>query len=216
MAKKKAKLPQKRARKVLPKASKLERMAAEIARLRKKLARYDRQRSSKASAKTVARRRVSQTRIDEKRTSAKHFLEQVKRGAEGEGLAISYRTHVNSNQSIDAEIRLVLEDSGDVKDNLIRLEDAANWNGLGDDWWIMMGVNAGDPQITNSPTIDKRPHRAWTNPVRGSRAGAAFFAMREIVVDNLEAYFGSQGEFTLIVVRLHWSPSGDKPGRPRK
>jgi hypothetical protein len=209
MAKKKArKTVSKKARK----ASKIERMAAELEKLRRKLAKYEK----RAAKKPPKRARVSQTKLDAVRGGMKLFLEQVKRGSEAEGLAVTYRTHENSDKSIDAELRLQLEDSGDIKDNLIRLEDSARWNELAAPYWVMMGVNAHDGEVTNSPTIDKRPNRAWTNPVRGNRSGAAFMTLRETVVDNLEAYFGSSGEFTLIVIRLYWHPSGAAPNRPRK
>lgn len=201
----------KSARKAATKTGKLELMAAEIQRLRRKLAKLEKRRQAKPPKKS----RVSQTLVNERRTSIKLFLEQVKRGAEGEGLHITFRTHVNSDNSIDGELRLQLEDSGDLKDNLIRLEDSADWNSLSD-YWVMMGLNAQDTEATGSPTIDKRPHRAWTNPVKGNRSGAAFLTLRETVADNLEAYFGKEGAFTLIVVRLHWSYGGQAPDRPRK
>lgn len=206
MAKKKPKLS-KKARK----ATKIERMAAELEKLRRKLAKYEK----RAEKKPPKRARVSQTKIDSVRTDLKLFLEGIKRQAEAEGVTVSYRSHENSDHSVDAELRCQLEDSGDLKDHLIRIEDSGDWNSL-KDYWVMMGVNARDSEVTNSPTIDKRPNRAWTNPVRGNRSGAAFMVLRETVADALEAYFGPSGEFTLIVIRLYWSPTGQAPNRPRK
>jgi hypothetical protein len=216
------------------KLTKIQRLAAENEKLRRKLARYEK-RNAKRPPKT-GKRKVSKVRLKERRGGIKQFLETVKVGAEREGLAVKYRTHQNADNSIDGELRLKLGEDIDtegltgaeiaearggasdkeLKKILIQLEDSADWNALGEDYWVMMGVNVGDTEVTNSPTIDRRPQRAWTNPVKGNRSGAAFMTLREIVTDNLQAFMGKNGSFSLVAIRLYWSPTGERPDRPRK
>lgn len=142
----------------------------------------------------------------------KVFFEGVKRNLEGQEIAAKYRSHENADGSIDAELRIPLEDSGDVEGHLVDIEDAGNWNGLSE-FWVMMGLNtATDGTETGSPTLDRRPNRAWTNPVRADRSGAAFFTLGNTVVKKLEEW---GADFTLIVIRLFWSPNNDRMHRPR-
>jgi hypothetical protein len=142
----------------------------------------------------------------------KAFLESAKRQLEGTEIASTYRSHENADQSIDAEIRLPLEHHGDIEGHLIDLEDAGNWNAL-KDFWIRVGVSVTARGVTGSPTIDKRPQRAWTNDFRGDRAGQAFFVAREVMTRNLEEW---GAEANQIVVRLQWKPFNDRPRRSRR
>lgn len=138
-------------------------------------------------------------------------MEGVKRQLEVSNLVATYRSHENADQSVDAEIRLHLEEHGEVESAFIDLEDAGPWHTL-KDFWIMIGLQVSADEKTGSPTIDKRPQRAWTNPVRGNRAGSAFLVARERVTRALE---GWGAEAKMIVVRLFWSPVNDRVRRPR-
>lgn len=206
------KRPKKLRRKKAKKLSLTERLQQKVAYLERKVRRYERQRFQGPVQPGKRRKRVSKTELEAIRTKLKAFLESAKRQLEGNEIASTYRSHENANQSIDAEIRIPLEDHGDIDGHFIDLEDSANWNSLGE-FWMMVGISVTAKGVVGSPTIDKRPQRAWTNPVRGNRAGAAFFTAREIVTKNLEEW---GAEATQIVVRVFWMPHNDRPNRPRR
>lgn len=227
--KKKRKAPKKAPKKVRRKAarkkrpkrlSKIELLQKQVKSLTTRLRKYEKQRFVGPLQEGKKRKKPSKTELEAVRSKLKLFLEGVKRnmsvGAEQDSFASThaakYRSHENDDGSIDAEIRVSLEDSGDIEGTFIDIEDAGKWNSLSE-FWIMIGINAEGEHATGSPTIDKRPHRAWTNPVRGNRAGAAFFTARETVVRKLEEW---GADFSMIVIRLFWSPFNDRPARPRK
>lgn len=196
--------------------SKVEQLQRYVRSLEKRLRRYEAKRFIGPLEPGKKRKKPSRTEIDKVRNELKLFLEGVKRNLEtleddDDKLASKYRTHENDDGSVDAELRIPLEESGAVKGAFIDIEDAGNWNQL-KNYQIMIGLTTSGEQITGSPTLDRRPNRAWTNPVRGNRAGAAFLTARETVVDNLESY---GAEFSLIVIRLFWSPDNARVRRPR-
>lgn len=198
----------KRAKK-LTKYEKLERYA--IA-LEKRLAKYERRKFSGPLRPGQKHKKPSQLKLDSIRTKLKAFLESTKQKLETLEVPVTYRTHLNENYSIDAEMRIPVESEGDFDANMIEVEDAAEWNSLRD-FWVMIGLKLEAEELTGSPTIDKRPQRAWTNPVRGDRTGAAFFTSRETVAPKLKEL---GAEVKVIVIRLFWSPVNDRPHRPRK
>lgn len=194
------------------KLTKVELLTRQVSSLQKRLNKYERQRFQGPLAPGQKRRKPSRTEIDAKRNQLKLFLEGVKGQLELQEIAAKYRSHENSDGSIDAELRVPLEDTGDVKGHFVDIEDAGNWNGLSE-FWVMMGLNVSSEHETGSPTIDRRPNRSWTNPVRGYRSGAAFFTASNTVVDKLEEW---GGEFTMIVIRIQWSPDNERLKRPDK
>lgn len=204
--KKTPKLRHKKAKKL----THVELLTQQVRSLQKRLRKYERQRFIGPILPGKKRKKPSKTEIDAHRLTLKVFFEGVKRNLEGAGIAAKYRSHENADGSIDGEIRVPLEDSGDVEGHLVDIEDAGNWNSLGE-YWVMMGLNTSSENETGSPTIDRRPHRAWTNPVRAHRSGAAFFTLSNTVVKKLEEW-GS--DFTMIVIRLFWSPDNDRMMRP--
>lgn len=196
------------------KLSKVERLQQQVEYLRRKVQRYERQRFAGPIQPGKKRRKVPKAELEKVRTELKAFLEGAKRQlavGEDHPTAATYRSYENADQSVDAEIRVHLEDHGDIEGTFIDLEDAGDWNALSD-YWIMIGIQVSADEKTGSPTIDKRPQRAWTNPVRGNRSGAAFFTARETVTRNLEQW-GAQA--SMIVVRIFWSPDNDRPRRRR-
>lgn len=210
---KKAKKKAKRRLSPKPKRlSKTELLQRKVSSLEKRLRKYEKQRFTGPLLPGKKRKKPSRTELDAIRTRLKLFFEGVKRELEGQDMASKYRSHENADGSIDAELRVPLEDSGDIEGSFIDIEDAGNWNSLSD-FWIMIGIIAGseDGKLTGSPTIDRRPNRAWTNSVRGNRAGAAFFIARETVSKKL-AEWGA--EFTMIIVRVQWSPDNARLHRP--
>ncbi len=195
-----------------PKLSKYEQLERYTRSLEKRLKKYERGRKIGPVRPGATRRKPSRTELDAIRAKLKLFMEGAKRQLEtSENIASKYRSHENADGSIDAELRVLLEDSGDVKGTMIDIEDSGKWNSLSE-FWLMIGLVTTGEQITGSPTLDKRPNRAWTNPVRGNRAGAAFFTAGETVVNNLEKY---GAEFSTIVVRVFWSPDNERMHRPR-
>ncbi len=206
--KKPAKLRHKKARKL----SKIELLTRQVSSLQKRLKKYEGQRFQGPLAPGKKPRKAPRTQIDAVRSRMKLFLENSKRLLEAQDIGSRYRSHENADQSIDAEIRVPVEEHGDIESHLIDLEDAGKWNDL-EDFWIMIGLQVEADEATGSPTIDKRPQRAWTNPVRGNRSGGAFFTARETVVRKLEEWGASVSG---IVVRLFWHPHNDRPHRPRK
>lgn len=194
------------------KLSAIERLKQQNAYLQRKLARYERQRFIGPLEPGKKRRKVPRTEIDAVRTKLKVFLEESKRNLVPQEIAAKYRSYENEDQSIDAEIRIPVENHGDVESHLIDVEDSANWNSL-NDYWIMIGLQLRADEKTGSPTIDKRPQRAWTNPIRGNRSGNAFFVARETVVRNVEQW---GAEVAGVVIRIFWHPENERPRRPRK
>ena len=139
-------------------------------------------------------------------------MEGVKRNLElneAHPMAATYRSYENADQSIDAEIRLHLEDSGDIEGALIDLEDSGEWNRLSS-FYIMVGIGVTAEEKTGSPSIDKRPQKPWTKPFRGDRAGSAFFTAREKMARHLEEWGASA---KMISVRISWSPTNERPKR---
>lgn len=187
----------------------LERYAAS---LEKRLKKYEKKRFQGPLMPGVKRRKPSRAELDDVRSRFKLFLDGAKRSLEELDIAAKYRSHENADFSIDAELRVPIDGNGMVDSVCIDVEEAGNWNSLSG-FWIMMGLTVVGEELTGSPTIDKRPNRAWTNPVRGSRAGAAFFTIRETVFRNLENY---GGDVNLLVIRLYWHPDDRQPSRPRK
>lgn len=210
-------------RKRAKKLSKIELLQKQVKSLTQRLRKYEKQRFSGPLPEGKARKKPSKTEIETIRAKLKLFMEGVKRqlgvGAESDddslfssSHAAKYRSHENENGSVDSELRIPLEDTGDVEATFIDIEEAGDWNSLSE-FWVMIGLNADGEHATGSPTIDRRPHRAWTNPVRGNRAGSAFYVARETVVKKLEEWGAN---FSMIVIRLFWSPYNDRPARPRK
>lgn len=217
-SKKKAK---KKARKKAKKLSKIEQLERYARQLEKRLRKYEKQRFSGPLKPGEKRRKPPRTELDAIRLKLKTFLERTKEKLEAievedeesdKILATTYRSFENSDFSIDAELRVPIDGNGMVDSVLIDVEDAGPWNNL-KDFWIMIGLVVGAEELTGSPTIDKRPQRAWTNPVRGNRAGAAFFTVRETVFRNLEKY---GGEVSMAVIRIFWHPDNLRPMRPRR
>lgn len=213
--KKATKLPAKRttSRKKKPRRlSKVELLQSQVQSLTRRLRKYEKQRFQGPLLPGQKRRKPPRVELDAIRTKLKLFFEGIKRNLAAQDIGATYRSHENENFSIDAELRVPLEDSGDVEGHFIDIEDAGSWNTL-NQFWIMIGLNASGEEATGSPTIDRRPHRAWTNPVRGNRAGAAFFTARETVVKKLSEW---GAEFSMIVIRIFWHPDNARPNRPRK
>lgn len=216
-SRKKAKKKAKKAKKL----TRLEQVERYARQLEKRLRKYEKQRFSGPLRPGEKRRKPPRTELDAIRLKLKTFLERTKEKLEGievedeesdKVLATTYRSFENADFSIDAELRVPIEGNGMVDSVLIDVEDAGPWNDLRD-FWIMIGLVVGAEELTGSPTIDKRPQRAWTNPVRGNRAGAAFFTVRETVFRNLEKY---GGEVSMAVIRIFWHPDNMRPMRPRK
>ncbi len=205
-SKKAPKLRHKKAKRL----TRVELLAQQVKSLQKRLRKYERQRFVGPLLPGKKRKRPSKTEVDAHRLALKVFFEGVKRNLEASEIAAKYRSHENADGSIDGEIRIPLEDSGDVEGHLIDIEEAGRWNDLSE-YWVMMGLNTSGENETGSPTIDRRPNRAWTNPVRASRAGAAFYTLANTVVKKLEEW-GS--DFTMIVIRLYWSPDNERMRRP--
>jgi hypothetical protein len=201
-----AKLRHKKAKRL----TRVELLAQQVKSLQKRLRKYERQRFVGPLLPGKKRKRPSRTEVEAHRLALKSFFEGVKRNLEAASIAAKYRSHENADGSIDGEIRIPLEDSGDVEGHLVDVEDAGDWNSLGE-YWVMMGLNTSSENETGSPTIDRRPNRAWTNPVRANRSGAAFFTLSNTVVKKLEEW-GS--DFTMIVIRLFWSPDNERMKRP--
>lgn len=206
--KKKAK---KRAKKA-PKLSKLEQLERYARQLEKRLRKYEKQRFSGPLRPGEKRRKPPKTELEAVRTRLRTFLENVKRDLESTDHAATYRSFENADYSIDAELRVPIDGNGDVENTTIDVEDAGNWNSLSE-FWLQFAVKVGAEEITGSPTIDKRPQRAWTHSYRGNRAGAGFFTVREGVAKNLEAYGGDVSE---LIIRISWHPDNLRPERPRK
>lgn len=192
--------------------SKVELLQSQVQSLTRRLRKYEKQRFQGPLLPGQKRRKPPRVELDAIRTKLKLFFEGIKRNLAAQDIGATYRSHENENFSIDAELRVPLEDSGDVEGHFIDIEDAGSWNTL-NQFWIMIGLNASGEEATGSPTIDRRPHRAWTNPVRGNRAGAAFFTARETVVKKLSEW---GAEFSMIVIRIFWHPDNARPNRPRK
>lgn len=199
----------KKSAKKLSKYEKLERYAAALER---RLQKYERRRFAGPLRPGEKRRKPPATELEAIRTKLRTFLEGAKRGLEAVNLVGTYRSHVNADYSIDAEIRVEVESEGDFGDTILELEDAADWNSLAK-FWVMIGLKVEADELTGSPTIDRRPYRPWTNPVRGNRAGANFFTAAEVVRPKLEAY---GARVTQIAIRIHWSPDNQRPYRPRR
>lgn len=193
--------------KKLSKYEKLERYAAALER---RLQKYERRRFAGPLKPGEKRRKPPATELEAIRTRLRTFLEGAKRGLEAANLAGTYRSHVNADYSIDAEIRVNVESEGDFQNNMVELEDAADWNSLAK-FWVATGLKVEADELTGSPTIDRRPYRPWTNFVRGNRAGANFFTATETVQPKLEAY---GARVTQIAIRIHWSPDNQRPYRP--
>lgn len=205
-SKKTPKLRHKKARKL----TRVELLAQQVRSLQKRLRKYERQRFAGPLLPGQKRKKPSRTEIDAHRLSLKVFFEGVKRQLEGLEIPAKYRSHENADGSIDGEIRVPLEDSGDVEGHLVDIEDSGEWNSLSE-YWIMIGLIAGSESETGSPTIDRRSRIAWTNPVRANRAGAAFFTVANTVVKKLEEW---GADFSMIVIRLFWSPDNERMTRP--
>jgi hypothetical protein len=208
----KAKNSRKKAKKAAKKLSKYEKLERYAAALERRLQKYERRRFVGPLRPGQKRKKPPASELEAIRTQLRVFLEGAKRGLGEAQLAGTYRSHVNADYSIDAEIRVDVETEGDFENNMVELEDAASWNTLGK-FWVMIGLKVEADDLTGSPTIDRRPYRPWTNPVRGNRAGAAFFTATETVKPKLEAY---GARVTQIAIRIHWSPDNQRPYRPRR
>lgn len=209
-AKKRTKAKRKTIKKKVKKLSKFEQLQRYTAALEKRLRKYEKQRFVGPLKPGEKRRKPPRTELDAVRSKLKLFLESSKRNLEAVDVASNYRSHENSDYSIDAELKIPVEDSGDFEANMIEIEDSANWNQLSD-FWISIGLQTHNEEKTGSPTLDKRPYKPWTNQVRGSRSGAAFFTARETVAKKIEEY-GSV--ITMISIRISWHPDNARPNRP--
>ncbi len=205
-----SKKPPKLRHKKAKRLTRVELLRQQVQSLQRRLRKYQKQKFSGPLLPGKKRKKPSRTEIDAHRQALKLFFEGVKRNLEVASIPAKYRSHENADGSIDGEIRVPLEDSGDVEGHLVDIEDAGDWNSLAE-YWVMMGLNTSSENETGSPTIDRRPNRAWTNPVRADRSGAAFFTLTNTVVKKLEEW-GS--EFTMIVIRLFWSPDNERLHRP--
>ena len=208
----KAKKRKKSRKKAKRKLSLVERLRAENRALVRRVQSLEKKRFIGPILPGKKRRKPSKTEQSAVRSTLRLFLEGIKRQLEAQDIGSKYRSHVNEDYSIDAELRVPIENSDDIEPILIDIEDSGAWNTLSK-FWVMMGVNTSADDVTGSPTIDKRPHRAWTNPVRGNRSGAAFFVLRETVVRNLES---AGATISMVVIRLYWHPDNNRPMRPRK
>lgn len=196
--------------------SKLELLQSKVKSLEKQLRRYEKQRFVGPLKPGQKRRKVSKTEQEAIRGKLKLFLEGIKRNLSVSDIASNYRSHVNEDGSIDAEVRVPVEEDDDgftpsVGTTLIDIEDAGSWNTLGE-FWVMIGLSVSTDETTGSPTLDRRPQRPWSNPYRGNRAGAAFFTARETVIPKIEAWGAN---VKLIVIRILWKPENERPQRPR-
>ncbi len=192
--------------------SKVELLQKQVASLTRRLKKYEKQRFAGPLLPGQKRRKPPRVELDAIRSKLKLFLEGIKRELTLQDVASTYRSHENADLSIDAELRVPLEDSGDIDGSFIDIEDAGNWNSLSE-FWVMIGINTKDEtgKLSGSPTIDKRPNMAWTNPVKGHRAGAAFFTARETVVKSLEEWGAG---FSMVKIRIFWSPDNLRLRRP--
>lgn len=202
----------KRSKKKAKRLSKYEKLERYAKALEKRLRKYEKQRFQGPLKPGEKRRKPPRTELDAIRNKLKLFLEGIKRQLELADIAATYRSHENADFSIDAELRVPIDGNGMVDSVCIDVEEAGDWNSLRE-FWLMLGLIVSADELTGSPTIDKRPNRAWTNPVRGNRAGAAFFTIRETVFRNLENY---GGDVSMLVVRLFWHPDNLRPNRPRR
>lgn len=194
--------------------SKVELLQAQVASLTRRLRRYEKQRFAGPIREGEKRKKPPKVELDAIRSKLKLFLEGIKRNLELTDHASKYRSHENTDFSIDAELRVPLETEdgwNEVEPTFLDIEEAGDWNSLSE-FWLLIGLVSSAEEVTGSPTIDKRPNRAWTNPVRGNRAGAAFFTARQTIVHKLEQW---GADVTMIIIRLHWSPYNDRPSRPR-
>lgn len=207
-----SKAKKKAAKRKAKKLSKYEKLARYAAALEKRLQKYERRTFAGPLRPGQKPRKPSDTRLEAVRAKLKLFLEGAKRQLEANEVSATYRSHLNADYSIDAEIRVPVETEGDFDANMIEIEDSAEWNSMAE-FWVMIGLKLEAEELTGSPTIDRRPQRAWTNPVRGNRSGAAFFTSRETVAPKLQAL---GAKVNMVVIRLFWHPQNNRPHRPRK
>lgn len=194
------------------KLTKVEKLERYVRSLERQLSKYKKQRFQGPLKPGEKRRKPPKTELEAVRSKLKLFLEGAKRQLEATNIAANYRSFENADYSIDAELRVPIEENGMVDSILIDVEEAANWNSLGE-FWISLGYIVGAEEVTGSPTIDKRPHSAWSNFVRGNRAGAAFFTSREYIAKNLESY---GGDISKLIVAITWHPDNLRPNRRRR
>jgi hypothetical protein len=192
-------------------------LQSKVKSLEKQLRKYEKQRFAGPLAPGQKRRKVSKTEQEAVRTKLKLFLEGIKRNLSVSDIAATYRSHVNEDGSIDAEVRVPVGEDDDgmvtLPDGvLIDIEDSGAWNTLGE-FWVMIGLSVTtEGEATGSPTLDRRPQRPWSNPYRGNRAGAAFFTARETVLPKIQEWGAT---VKLIVIRILWKPNNERPQRPR-
>ena len=203
----------KTAKKKAPKLTYTQKLERQVRSLQKRVAKYERQQFQGPLLPTQKRKPPTKTKLAEIRGKLKLFLEKTKSQLELQDIGGHYRSYENADGSIDAVFKVPLDEGMSAGDVLIELEDAARWNQELDEFWIRVGVNVGSEELTGSPTIDRRPHLAYSNPVRGDRAGAAFFTTRETVIPKLEEH---GGDISQVVIRLQWHPYNDRPIRRHK
>lgn len=203
--------PKKRAKKKRSKKlSEKELLLRRIKYLENRLRKHEKSRFIGPMLPGKKQHKPSKKLVESARAKMKLFLGEVKGQLELAEVAAHYRSYVNSDGSIDAEIKVPVQNF-DLNDLLVTIEDAGRWDDL-EGFWIVGGVHMNNEELTGSPTIDKRPQMIRTHSFRGNRAGAMFFTLREKVIPNVEMAGGSINQ---VSIRIVWHPENYQPRRRR-
>lgn len=130
------------------------------------------------------------------------------------GINASYRTHLNADGSVDAAVLIDPIPNGDLDGLILDIEESMVFP-PSEDYFIALGVTV-QGALKGSPTLDKKPSRAWTYFHFAENAPNAWMTMRKDISANLEGYMGKRSKFRQFTIRLHWNPENNAPKRPNR
>lgn len=135
-------------------------------------------------------------------------------------LGCHYRTHINPDGSVHADMTVEGFGRGNARRVLLDIEHAGDWAKTGDAVWITIGTNVDvisrkrGAKRGDSPPIDRGVYRRWTYPQRTRNAAENFVTARELT-SSIEGITAANLSIRGLIVRLHWNPADAQPERPR-
>lgn len=130
-------------------------------------------------------------------------------------LSCHWRSFQNADSTVDLEIRIGNEGLGseELSEAILEIETIMDFM-WPKEFWYIVGIQVEDDNATGSPTIDKRPHRAWLYPTHD--LSRAIFRTRVGLIPKLAEYLTRNGRVTDLIIRVHWNPWDMQPKRPRR
>lgn len=182
-----------------------------------KAAERRRRQAEKREAERQERAAELRAPVDQSKEWRDYLRYVLRESCKGLPIACEVRTHILPTGAIDAQLSAnVLGLSySQVFDVMLKLSELMSQNmpTTPGNFWSTLGLQVADDD-SDSPTIAQRPFTAWSNQQRRGAMAQTFLTGMHYLLPNLSEWMTPKGEYGAVKLRLHWSPTDEKPARP--